>query len=751
MRSTPGVPLTIAELQLSSPLPSPNRHSSAGYAQQHHHSHPQPQSSHPELQSQAQSQHHTHFNHITHTEATSANPIILPQLHFDPPYSLNPDLYPLANVATPSTMKGFRFKVDGKHGLFEELQITAARKRSASTWDDERSYKRAELETIEDFEQTNNAALQIPASASSTHSPGPSYATAEAMADIIPDSPNSALPSPVSDLDHEDPWQQDDAMDTAAPTISTTTAITTTSINSTFTNTIHSNNNTHNSTLLEPSSLIEMFDILPDNIQTYLMFQLLKRSPRNALRMANATIMQVLKKDIVINLPRSVAEIVLSYLDVRSLCRASGVNRSWKTLVDNASEVWKLKMKQLDFVPTTSERLQNSNKQIVRRHTIMRRNWRQNLHHKMLLEGHEEDLVTCLQFDDEKIITGSDDHSINVYDINTGNLKRVLNGHDNGVWALQYIGNTLVTGSIDRTIRVWDIEKGVCRFILRGHSSTVRCLKIVMPSKIVNPDGSITIEPSEPIIVSGSRDMTIRVWRLPDLEKEPQLPLSTCLEDDVISQRFLKYKLVEHEHSVRDLAVHGNILVSGSYDNNVIVWNLETGKKVHILKGHTMKVYCVAIDPKRRHCISGSLDASVRIWGIDGGECKYVLQGHAILVGLLGLVDDCLVSAAADATLRIWDASNGDRLYILAGSNGHQAPITSFQHDKLKIISGSEGGVKMWDTQTGELMYDLIEDVAGVWRVCFDERRCIAAVKNEHKTQLIVLDYGVHGLEDETN
>ena len=99
------------------------------------------------------------------------------------------------------------------------------------------------------------------------------------------------------------------------------------------------------------------------------------------------------------------------------------------------------------------------------------------------------------------------------------------------------------------------------------------------------------------------------------------------------------------------------------------------------------------------------------------------------MVGLLGLVDDCLVSAAADATLRIWDPSTGDRLHILAGSNGHQGPITSFQHDKYTIISGSEGGVKMWDTQTGELMYDLIEDVAGVWRVCFDERRCIAAVK----------------------
>lgn len=95
----------------------------------------------------------------------------------------------------------------------------------------------------------------------------------------------------------------------------------------------------------------------------------------------------------------------------------------------------------------------------------------------------------------------------------------------------------------------------------------------------------------------------------------------------------------------------------------------------------------------------------------------------------MGLVDDCLVSAAADATLRIWDPSNGDRLHILAGVTGHQGPITSFQHDRHKIISGSEGGVKMWDTQTGELLHDLVEGATSIWRVSFDERRCIAAVK----------------------
>lgn len=443
-------------------------------------------------------------------------------------------------------------------------------------------------------------------------SPGVAFPTSESTLDIIPDSPNSALPSPVSDLDPEDAWPipyEDEPEDTKDED---SNAITKLHNTTTPSQPMHHHNN--------PSHIIGKFETLPNDIQSYFLFQLLKRSSRSTLRMASDTILHSLKTDILTHLPTPLTHRILSYLDIRSLCRASAVSKAWKDIIGHASDVWQYKMVESDFVPTRSEK--PDSKDTVRRHFIMRRNWRHNLHHKILLDGHEDDLVTCLQFDDEKIITGSDDHSIRVYDIHTGKLQRVLNGHDGGVWALQYVGNTLVTGSIDRTVRVWNIETGKCHFVLRGHTSTVRCLKIIMPSEIIQPNGSVSIEPSEPIIVSGSRDMTIRVWRLPDITKPAK-----SSNDDMVSKEYLKFKLVEHEHSVRDLAVYGNILVSGSYDNNVVVWDLETGEKVHLLQGHTMKVYCVAIDPKHRHCISGSLDASIRIWGLDDGECKYVLQG----------------------------------------------------------------------------------------------------------------------------
>ena len=93
-------------------------------------------------------------------------------------------------------------------------------------------------------------------------------------------------------------------------------------------------------------------------------------------------------------------------------------------------------------------------------------------------------------------------------------------------------------------------------------------------------------------------------------------------------------------------------------------------------------------------------------------------MGHASLVGLLDLVDDVLVSAAADATLRIWDAKTGE---LRSKLKGHGAAITCFEHDGLRVVSGSEKMLKLWNVEKGTFARDLLSDVTGgIWQVRFD-------------------------------
>jgi F-box and WD-40 domain protein CDC4 len=377
-------------------------------------------------------------------------------------------------------------------------------------------------------------------------------------------------------------------------------------------------------------------------------------------------------------------------------------------------------------------------KSLYRRHHLIRKNWmREDAKPRHIaFRAHDRHVVTCLGFDDDKIVTGSDDTNINVYDTKTGALRAKLRGHEGGVWALQYEGNVLVSGSTDRSVRVWDIENGRQMQVFQGHTSTVRCLQILPPTKVgETSDGRSIMMPKQSLIITGSRDSNLRVWKLPQAG-DPEYIQASPAQEDTDCPYFVRV-LTGHQHSVRAIAAHADTLVSGSYDCTVRVWKISTGETVHRLQGHTQKVYSVVLDHSRNRCISGSMDNLVKIWSLDTGSILFTLDGHSSLVGLLDLHSERLVSAAADSTLRIWDPENGQCKSTLSA---HTGAITCFQHDGQKVISGSDRTLKMWNVKTGECVKDLLTDLSGVWQVKFNERRCVAAVQRDNMTHIEVSD-----------
>lgn len=151
------------------------------------------------------------------------------------------------------------------------------------------------------------------------------------------------------------------------------------------------------------------------------------------------------------------------------------------------------------------------------------------------------------------------------------------------------------------------------------------------------------------------------------------------------------------------------------------------------------KVYSVVIDPTRNQACSGSMDGTVRIWNLKNGQCQHTLTGHTSLVGLLGISPSFLVSAAADSTLRVWDIDTGELRHVLAA---HTGAITCFQHDEFKVLSGSDGTLKMWNIRDGTPVRDLLTGITGVWQVVFEGRWCVAASNRNDTTVLDVWDFG---------
>jgi WD40 repeat protein len=56
------------------------------------------------------------------------------------------------------------------------------------------------------------------------------------------------------------------------------------------------------------------------------------------------------------------------------------------------------------------------------------------------------------------------------------------------------------------------------------------------------------------------------------------------------------------------------ILLSGSWDKTVKLWQMETGKELLALKGHSDSINCVAISSGGSAIATGSKDKTIKIW-----------------------------------------------------------------------------------------------------------------------------------------
>ncbi|KAF9227598.1 WD40 repeat-like protein [Gyrodon lividus] len=532
-------------------------------------------------------------------------------------------------------------------------------------------------------------------------------------------------------------------------------------------------------TLLTLPSLLSHFTNLPPQLQSHFLLTLLRHSPLPVLRTLHSVLTPTLARDFLTLLPPELVSHILSFLPYSTLARASRVSKSWRAIIDSDPVLWKdlLKSTKIWFggdserafarsiyarrlaeAPkiSTTLPLPHPYKLLFKSRHLTRTRWVTNempKHHTF--PAHGSSVVTCLLLSHGRIISASDDHSIHVYSPVTGELLQALDGHDGGVWALAASKDTLVSGSTDRTVRIWNLATGRCTHVFAGHTSTVRCLAIVKPEWIeVEGEGGVISKekwPKRSTIVTGSRDHSLRVWALPrpgDPEyrwlgaDDADVELS---EEDVEENPYHKLHLEGHDHAVRALAARGRTLVSGSYDCTVRIWDIVTGECKWVLVGHTQKVYSVVLDLSRNIACSGSMDGTVRIWNLHNGQCQHTLTGHTSLVGLLGLSPSFLVSAAADSTLRIWDPDTGELRHTLAA---HAGAITCFQHDEFKVLSGSDGTLKMWNVRDGTVVRDLLTGINGVWQVVFEGRCCVAASNRNTTTMLDVWDFGTDEDDD---
>ena len=114
-----------------------------------------------------------------------------------------------------------------------------------------------------------------------------------------------------------------------------------------------------------------------------------------------------------------------------------------------------------------------------------------------------------------------------------------------------------------------------------------------------------------------------------------------------------------HIDEVNGVAMSGDgrYAVSASYDQMLKVWDVETGRELHTLKGHSISVYGVAMSGDGRRTVSASADQTLKVWNVNSGRELQTLAGHTGKVRGVALSGDGrrAVSASDDQTLKVWN------------------------------------------------------------------------------------------------
>jgi Tol biopolymer transport system component len=202
---------------------------------------------------------------------------------------------------------------------------------------------------------------------------------------------------------------------------------------------------------------------------------------------------------------------------------------------------------------------------------------------------------------------------------------------------------------------------------------------------------SVAFSPDGRTLASGSDDQTVL---LRDMESGDRL-----------------HTLKGHTDLVRSVSFSpdGRTLASGSGDEMVLLWDAESGDLLHILGGHTGCVNSVTFSPDGRTLASGSDDGTVLLWDFESGYPLQTLKGHTGYVVSVAFSADgrILASASGDGTVLLWDVDGGEPLRTLEGHTGYVLSL-SFSPDGRTLASGSsDEAVLLWDVDSGNLLRTL--------------------------------------------
>lgn len=218
---------------------------------------------------------------------------------------------------------------------------------------------------------------------------------------------------------------------------------------------------------------------------------------------------------------------------------------------------------------------------------------------RMTLRGHTQN-VKCVRFvgdDGGKIVSGSSDCTVRLWDTTTGICDAVLEGHGSRIWDVDASRNGawVSSASSDATVRLWNVESKLSHLTLRCGFGDVYCCRF---------------SPDEGHIVTGGYDKLVRLF---DLASGSAIRMFPGHELGVSSAVF---------------SPQGSLIATGAKDTSVRFWDTLSGVCVRTLPGHLGEVTSVEMSDDGRQLLTSSKDNSHRLWDMRMLRPLQRFKGH---------------------------------------------------------------------------------------------------------------------------
>jgi WD40 repeat protein/serine/threonine protein kinase len=284
--------------------------------------------------------------------------------------------------------------------------------------------------------------------------------------------------------------------------------------------------------------------------------------------------------------------------------------------------------------------------------------------------------VSAMAFspDGQLLLSGSSDHTAQVWEVRTGKRLGPRLQHAAGVLAVAFSpdGQTVLTGGYDQQLRLWQRTA------------------VEAPAVLPHPKlpAALAYRPDGKRLVTGSWDSWVRQW-----DVDTGKPLGD---------------LLRHSRSVYALAwsSDGKLLLTGSRDNTARLWDAETGQPQGQVLEHPSPVRAVAFSPDNRSVLTGCEDRRARLWDLATGRPRDWSCPHRDMVTTVAFSPDggTFVTVSKDWNAQRWNARTGEPLGSVLYQEDMVLAAAFDPNGKTILMGGWDRLAHFCDADTGTLL-----------------------------------------------